>query len=336
MSMIRRLSLAIALVMAIVQGVALAPPAQAQSADIRVVPRAGVTLLKGVLRGDRDVAYRFDLAVGDRIELTLRARNPSAYMNVLAPGAAEAIHIGSVAGNSFATTATVAGPHRVLVYLMRSAARRGERSAFDLSVRIVRAQAQATPGPDFADGLSGGPDFWQVTGVPAGDRLSLRRAPSPRAALVARVPNGTVLRNRGCRMAGGQRWCQVEPVNGGPISWANGRFLREGAPPQSRPGDALVPGTNYHATGQVPCAVRGAPERKMCDFGVTRGERGAATVFITRPDGTKRVLDFDKGAVRSLQAARSVRVMRAGDSTLVDVDGGAEVYTVPDAVISGG
>jgi hypothetical protein len=328
-------SLAVLLALAIpTLSVLLVTPVTAQQADIRVVPTGAVTVLKGMLRGSRDVAYSIDLSAGDRIELNLKARNLSAYMNVTAPGAAEAMHVGAIAGNSFATTVTQSGPHRVLVYLMRNAARRGESSSYELTLRIVRAQSEVSAG--FADGLSGGPDFWQVTDISARDRLNLRSAPSPRSALVMRVPVGTTLRNRGCRMQGEQRWCQVETVDTGKSGWVNGRFLREGSPPQARSGDALVPGTPYHATGQVACALRADPQRKMCDFGVTRGERGIGTVFITRPDGTKRVLGFDKGAVRSLQAAQTVRVMRAGDSFLVDIDGGTEVYTIPDAVISGG
>ena len=85
---------------------------------------------------------------------------------------------------------------------------------------------------DFADSLAGGPDFWEVAGVRAGDALSLRKAPSPRAAKIRDLPNGTVLRNRGCRIAGAQRWCRVETARGAAAQgWVAGRYLREtGAP----------------------------------------------------------------------------------------------------------
>lgn len=66
--------------------------------------------------------------------------------------------------------------------------------------------------------------------------------------------NGDVLRNRGCQMTDGQRWCGVERPDGSGRGWVAGRYLREssGAPSQANPSDALVPGTNYHATGQIP------------------------------------------------------------------------------------
>jgi hypothetical protein len=87
-------------------------------------------------------------------------------------------------------------------------------------------------GPEFADSLSGGPDFWEVTGLGARDALSLRRAPSPHAPLMARFAKGTVLRNLGCRISGGGRWCQVEqPDDPAVRGWVNGRYLRESAGP---------------------------------------------------------------------------------------------------------
>ena len=87
--------------------------------------------------------------------------------------------------------------------------------------------------PDFADGLSGGPDYWEVTGVDADDTLSVRKKPSPRATKVTQFSNGTVLRNLGCKLARGQRWCRVERPDGPPLrGWVNGRYLRESGGPK--------------------------------------------------------------------------------------------------------
>ena len=82
--------------------------------------------------------------------------------------------------------------------------------------------------PDFADSLSGGPDHWKVVGVPAGGTLILRTGPSPRAKKTGDAANGTVLRNLGCRIALGQRWCQVERTDA-PFArgWVKGIHLRE-------------------------------------------------------------------------------------------------------------
>jgi hypothetical protein len=81
---------------------------------------------------------------------------------------------------------------------------------------------------DFADGLAGGPDFWEVIELAPGDALNLRSKPSAKASVVVGLLSGTVLRNHGCKMQGGQRWCQVsmrdDPSRRG---WVAGRYLRE-------------------------------------------------------------------------------------------------------------
>ena len=85
----------------------------------------------------------------------------------------------------------------------------------------------ATDG-DFADGLAGGPDFWEVIELAPGDALNLRSKPSAKASVVVGLLSGTVLRNHGCKMQGGRRWCQVsmrdDPSRRG---WVAGRYLRE-------------------------------------------------------------------------------------------------------------
>ncbi|MGB8146136.1 MAG: SH3 domain-containing protein [Chromatiaceae bacterium] len=82
--------------------------------------------------------------------------------------------------------------------------------------------------PDYADGLAGGPDFWEVVGVPAGDTLNLRSGPSAHDRVVGEIGNGSVMRNLGCKMAGGQRWCRVGwPKDSGSQGWVAGRYLRE-------------------------------------------------------------------------------------------------------------
>jgi hypothetical protein len=99
-----------------------------------------------------------------------------------------------------------------------------------VGVLSARAAPRADHGREIADSLSGGPDFWEVRGLGARDGLSLRRAPSARAPIVTRFANGTVLRNLGCRVRGGGRWCQVErPGDPAARGWVDGRYLRESA-----------------------------------------------------------------------------------------------------------
>lgn len=96
------------------------------------------------------------------------------------------------------------------------------------------AAQQAAPDPDFADGLMGGPDHWEVQGLSAEGHLTVRSGPSTQNDGVAWVANGTVLRNSGCTMTGDARWCKVT-LEDGRQGWAVGSFLREYVGPNPLP-----------------------------------------------------------------------------------------------------
>lgn len=209
-------------------------PVSALAQDTQVVrlsfaPGKSSRTVSNSIMGYDAVEYRIKVSAGQRMSVSMETDNGSNYFNVIAPGAQQALHIGSTDGNSASFTVPSSGVYRIQVYLMRNAARRNEVADFDLTVRVTGSAASdgsSAPGGDFADGLAGGPDFWRVSNVPPGDRLNVRRAPSARAALVARVGNGISLRNLGCRISAGQRWCRVGLPNGR-TGWAAGRFLRE-------------------------------------------------------------------------------------------------------------
>lgn len=93
--------------------------------------------------------------------------------------------------------------------------------AFVLALLPAHIRAQ-----EFADSLSGGPDFYVVRGVAPGDRLNLRESPSAASRVLAGYANGTRLRNLGGRAIGGRIWRRVEDA-AGRRGWANGRYLRE-------------------------------------------------------------------------------------------------------------
>jgi hypothetical protein len=102
--------------------------------------------------------------------------------------------------------------------------------------------------------------------------------------------------------------------------------------------DAKVPGTDYHATGQVPCSMGGSQPAGSCRFGVTRQGQGSGMVTITKPDGRKRVIVFDKGRATGYDQSQADQgafsATRQGDTTIVRI--GDERYEIPDAVIQGG
>ncbi|MFB1486113.1 MULTISPECIES: SH3 domain-containing protein [unclassified Thiocapsa] len=201
----------------------------------RVQFKAGTsgTTLKGNLRGRDTLDYVLGAKAGQHMTVELHTDNPQNYFNILPPGSSdEAIFVGSSSGNRFDGTLPDSGDYRIRVYLMRAAARRDEQASYRLSIHIGgdHHQSSAAPTGDFADGLSGGPDYWEVTGVPRGDTLNVRAGPSSHETVLDEVDNGTLLRNLGCRMSGGHRWCRVAPLGGsGASGWVAGSYLRESA-----------------------------------------------------------------------------------------------------------
>jgi hypothetical protein len=103
-------------------------------------------------------------------------------------------------------------------------------------------------------------------------------------------------------------------------------------------GDALVAGTPYHATGDVRCTMTAARPAGMCPFGVTREGNGSGSVTVTKPDGRKRVIFFEKGKATGADVSSAdpgeFSASREGDNTIVLI--GHERYEIPDAVIFGG
>lgn len=214
---------------------ALALPAPAFAADEihteRVAFKDGRAVIRGAVKGYGANDYVFPVGAGESMKIDMKTNLLSAYFNLTAPGAQEAAFIGSTSGESYSGIAPVAGDYTVRVYMMRSDARRGKTAKYTLTIALGQKSASDERGPDFADGLAGGPDYWEVTGVPAGDTLKVRATPSPKGKIVTQAVNAAVMKNHGCKLTRGERWCQVED-GAGRTGWVNGRYLREGAGPR--------------------------------------------------------------------------------------------------------
>ncbi|WP_246780601.1 SH3 domain-containing protein [Rhizobium sp. AQ_MP] len=201
--------------------------AQERSARVEFSRGQSSTVIRGTVRGYEGVNYRINVRGGQRIAVTMDSSNGSNYFNILAPDSGEALFNGSVSGDFADIIVPESGDYVVQVYLMRNAARRNEQARFTLRIEVTGGRPAAAPQPDFADGLSGGPDFFQVAGVTPGDALNIRSRPSAQSPIVTRVVNGEILRNGGCRMTGQTRWCRVSRPDGSASGWAAGRFLIE-------------------------------------------------------------------------------------------------------------
>ena len=108
-------------------------------------------------------------------------------------------------------------------------------------------------------------------------------------------------------------------------------------------GDALVQGTEYNATTDLPCTIGPDAAAATCAAGVKRGwgEDGTTLVEITKPDGTMRAIYFrgtDAYGADSAQADGSAawdfQASRSGDESTIVF--GPESYVVPDALVVGG
>jgi len=227
----------------------LAASAAAQQQTNVVFPHDRPTVtLTGQIKGNADHDYLVNARAGQLLTVDFKPTNASAYVNVIAPGSnGEALFVGSSSGNHFAGPVPADGSYRVLVYLMRNAARRNEVARYTL-------------------------------------RIDLRDAPAAAA----------------------------------------------------RPtGDALVPGTRYHATADIVCTTSDGGKTGPCKAGVIRRTGGTATIELATPDGGQRRIFFTNGQATGSDAGGSLDVQRQGDLQIIRI-GAIEVYRVPDAFVVGG
>ena len=120
------------------------------------------------------------------------------------------------------------------------------------------------------------------------------------------------------------------------ITGASGAAPNAGGNPLAH--DALVPGTAYHATGDIRCVMATGRPVGWCPFGVTRKGNGSGVVTVTRPDGRKCAIFFEQGKATGADTGFAdpgeFSASREGDLTTVRI--GQERYEIPDAVIFGG
>ena len=102
--------------------------------------------------------------------------------------------------------------------------------------------------------------------------------------------------------------------------------------------DALVEGTNYNATGDIPCTMTAGQPTGSCPFGVTREGNGTGIVTVTKPDGRTRAIFFENGEATGYDESEAdpgdFSVEKQGDLSVIRI--GEERYEIPDAVIFGG
>jgi hypothetical protein len=228
-------------VIAIAWGISASGADEIRNVDVRFTAGTSQAALTDAIVGYNSVLYRVGAEAGQTMRVTLSASNGATYFNVYAPGRGpgdEALATGQNTQplNDWTGILPASGEYTVSVYMMRSAARRNERSDFTIDIAVDGATGGRVDG-DFADGLSGGPDFYEVK-VSGGGSLNMRVSASASAQVVTRLSNGQNVRNLGCRMSEGRRWCRIATLaDPGFEGWASADFLVEGtgAEQPSRP-----------------------------------------------------------------------------------------------------
>ncbi len=298
---------------------------------VRVDPAAatGGTVITGGVRGDESAEHIVAAKAGQILSVDLLSSNASANFNVLPADSQEALFVGSTSGAVADLSAPEKDDYVMRIYLMRNAARR------DVTVRYTLGLGLG--GPGFADGLAGGPYCWEVAGLEAGSALNVRSGPAKRYPVVGKAQNGEALQNRGCRMTGLERWCNVGARGSGQQGWVAGRFLVEGPAtqaPAATEGRPVGEGASFDATGLAPYAREIGQPTRDCPFGVVREGPGYAGVWIAIGGGREGQILFEAGApvAANIDAALSFEK----ETNLFRIRIGDERYEIPEAVVSGG
>ena len=104
-------------------------------------------------------------------------------------------------------------------------------------------------------------------------------------------------------------------------------------------GDTKVAGTDFNATGSMPCAREAGQPMGSCEFGVIREGNGKGSITISWPDGGSRVIFFEAGkpvGYDESEADGGAKMTVEQNADLFMVKIGKQRFEFPDAVINGG
>ncbi len=304
------------------------------------------------IRGAERVIYRLSAKSGQMMDLKLTSTTRLVEFAIYAPDAwpgGKPFATSNIAGalvpdlNRYGGRLSATGDFRIVIRHLRDFALAGQRSNFRLDINITGG---AAPGGGIATQLPGDepvgskPGYWRVTGLKPGDMLNVRTGPSTANRVIDRLSLGEVVRNEGCATSSGVTWCEVSRVGQPRLSgWASAAYLAPSGKPSGDaatqlPGDAVVPGTKYNATGTLSCRID--DRARTCGWGVIRRGRGDATLYVTLPSREQRRIDFQAGRPISANRPGGVFAEYTGNGASLVTIGPDERYTVEDAILFGG
>ncbi len=91
---------------------------------------------QGTLRGREYIDFQIAAGAEQRLGVTLKRGNAMNYFKIMAPGANEALLIGSTLGHQARRILAADGVYTIRLYLMRAAARRNEHSDYELNIAL--------------------------------------------------------------------------------------------------------------------------------------------------------------------------------------------------------
>ena len=87
------------------------------------------------ITGYETVDYLLNVKEGQYMNVSMATQHGATYFNLMEPGEENvAIYNGSIGGNQFEGSAAKSGDYTIRVYMMRSAARRGEKADYRLEM----------------------------------------------------------------------------------------------------------------------------------------------------------------------------------------------------------
>ena len=334
---------------------------------VRFQEGATSATVEGRITGPETVDYLLNVSAGQAMNISMATPHGATYFNIMEPGEQyAAIYNGSTSGNQFEGVAEKSGDYTIRVYMMRSAARRGERADYRLEMIVsgyansgqasgsresgIREERISMPAGSGSNSVGGSirgreiVDYLFQAG--AGDNLNISLAAqsgSPFFNLMepgeqyAAVYNSSGMGNQfeGTAQRSGVYRIRVYQMGNARDSGARANFRLEVI--KSSSASRGSSGGNFQATGSILCSM-GDGMSRQCDFGVVRRGNGDADVHVTKSDGSTQVIYFQGGKAigydRSQANQGSFNVTKVDDLYIVRI--GKERYEIPEAVIYGG
>ena len=193
-----------------------------------------------------------------------------------------------------------------------------------------------------------------IGGLAPDDLLNIRATASPGGKIEARLPNGSALKNYGCKTVNNYPWCKVEDTQDAHITgWAPARYLSP-TNPAPAPEDTAAPATAAAAPQETPeepqpdIAARlggGEPTEppSSAEIGRTAMQDAYSLAFAAAANAESDAAAPDAGIPCARRVGQpmtrcEISVAHAGADSTVTVtwpDGGGRVITFHDGKPSG-